>query len=83
MRQLTWNMCLLHLGQFLGVINEDRVNYTAEHDTAYHEATPEDALQHVLELSDTERLRDLGLDETALRRWADVAYGLQSMAVDY
>ncbi|KAK8127053.1 non-ribosomal peptide synthase-like protein [Apiospora kogelbergensis] len=83
MRQLTWNMCLLHLGQFLDVISDETVNHAAEHDTTYREATRDAALQHLLGLADTERLRELGLDAPALRRWADVAYGLQSMAVDY
>ncbi|KAK6863633.1 non-ribosomal peptide synthase-like protein, partial [Apiospora arundinis] len=83
MRQLTWNMCLLHLGQFLGIISEATVNETAEHDKTYREATRDAALQRVLALADAGRLRDLGLDAAALRRWTDVSHGLQSMATDY
>ena len=83
MRQLTWNMCLLHLGQFLGLIDEVIVDGTAESDAAYCKAPRAVALDYVMSLADVERLRELGLDEAALLQWADVAYGLQSMAVDY
>ncbi|KAI9691909.1 MAG: putative NRPS-like protein biosynthetic cluster [Bathelium mastoideum] len=83
MRQLTWNMCLLHLGQFLGLIDEVTVDNVAENDAAYCKAPRAVALHHVMGLAHVERLRELGLDETALLQWADVAYGLQSMAVDY
>ncbi|KAI1377950.1 acetyl-CoA synthetase-like protein [Hypoxylon crocopeplum] len=83
MRQLTWNMCLLHLGQFLGLIDEATVNETVENDTTYRNMPQTMALHHVLALADVERLRELGLDEAALLQWANVAYGLQSMAIDY
>ncbi|KAI0008246.1 acyl-protein synthetase [Xylariaceae sp. FL0662B] len=83
MRQLTWNMCLLHLGQFLGLIDEDVTNDTAENDTAYQTASRAVALSQMMALANAERLSELGLDEPALRQWADVSYRLQSMAVDY
>ncbi|GAB1314335.1 hypothetical protein MFIFM68171_04545 [Madurella fahalii] len=83
MRQLTWNMCLLHLGQFLGLIDDAVVDGIVEDKTVYHKAPRAVALRHVLGLADAERLEELGLNEAALLRWADVAYGLQSMAVDY
>lgn len=83
MRQLTWNMCLLHLGQFLGLIDEDVTNDTAENDTAYQAAPLAVALSQIMALASAERLSELGLDEPALRQWADISYGLQSMAVDY
>ncbi|ETS73699.1 hypothetical protein PFICI_14645 [Pestalotiopsis fici W106-1] len=42
-----------------------------------------DASHAVMKLADVGRFRELVLDETSLLRWADVAYGLQSMAIDY
>ncbi|KAI2464674.1 acetyl-CoA synthetase-like protein [Annulohypoxylon bovei var. microspora] len=83
MRQLTWKMCLLHLGQFLGLIDELTVDKTAEDNTTYRDAPRAVALRYMLTLADVERLHELGLDEAALSRWTDVAYGLQSMAIDY
>ncbi|KAK7741960.1 hypothetical protein SLS62_010855 [Diatrype stigma] len=83
MRQLTWNMCLLHLAQFLGLLNEATVEQMAGDDAAYRRVSRSEALHHVLALADLKRLQELGLEETELLRWADVAYGLQSMAVDY
>lgn len=83
MRQLTWNMCLLHLGQFLGLIDEETVHKMASHDTVYYNSSQSKALYHVLALADVGRLHELGLGEAELMQWADVAYGLQSIAVDY
>jgi thioesterase domain-containing protein/acyl-CoA synthetase (AMP-forming)/AMP-acid ligase II len=83
MQQLTWNMCLLHLGQFIGLIDDMTINDTVEHNAVYREASRTVALSHVLALADAERLRELGLDERAILRWADVAHSLQSLAVDY
>ncbi|KAG6355032.1 hypothetical protein INS49_004113 [Diaporthe citri] len=99
MRQLNWNMCLLHLAYFLGLTTED------SHETLqqeHHESPPgthgadgeprgegfsalgrETALSRVLGISDAQRMSELGLSEWELTRWADVAYGLQSMAVEY
>ncbi|KAM7187061.1 hypothetical protein V8F20_011129 [Naviculisporaceae sp. PSN 640] len=82
MRQLSWNMCLLHLAQFLGLVSEARVADETSSPT-YLDSAKEDALLRVMELSDKVRLLELGLGQEALTRWADVAYGLQSMAVDY
>ncbi|KAI1097620.1 acyl-protein synthetase [Jackrogersella minutella] len=83
MRQLTWKMCLLHLAQFLGLIDEATVDETAKNDTVYCDASHAMALRYVLSLAKAERLNELGLDEAALLRWTDVSYGLQSMAIDY
>ncbi|KAI1141461.1 acetyl-CoA synthetase-like protein [Hypoxylon sp. FL0543] len=84
MRQLGWNMCLLHLAQFLGLVTEEFTeNEVAEKDSAYRQASRSEALTRVLELADGIRLRELGLGPQELARWADVAYGLQSMATDY
>lgn len=81
MRQLNWNMCLLHLAQFLNLITEDAVE--DEQKVSYASHPRDDALKRVVSLSDKSRMDELGLEPQALVRWADVAYGLQSMAVDY
>ncbi|KAF4448959.1 thioesterase domain [Fusarium albosuccineum] len=83
MRQLGWNMCILHLAQFLGLIPESRVEDVLAGDSAYLDASTADALAHVLDIADTTRMSELGLGSRELARWTDVAHGLQSMAVDY
>ncbi|KAF2757493.1 acyl-protein synthetase [Pseudovirgaria hyperparasitica] len=82
MRQLSWNMCLLHLAQFLGLVT-DTVAEVMEQSSTYPGAHRDDALGTVMHATDAARLEELGLDHLALTRWADVAYGLQGMAVDY
>ncbi|KAH6845705.1 hypothetical protein B0I37DRAFT_191104 [Chaetomium sp. MPI-CAGE-AT-0009] len=85
MRQLSWNMCLLHLTQFLGLTTEAFVD--GIHDEgdrgAYRGAARGEALALVLRAADGSRMAELGLEGQALARWADVAFGLQSMAADY
>lgn len=85
MQQLSWNMCLLHLMQFLGLVN---INFaddesSAPSDFPYRKASRREALAWILQAVDASRMRDLGLGARQLARWADVAYGLQSMAIDY
>jgi thioesterase domain-containing protein/acyl carrier protein len=85
MRQLSWNMCLLHLTQFLGLTTEAFVD--GVHDEGvngtYRGAARGEALTTVLRAADGSRMAELGLEGGALARWADVAFGLQSMAADY
>lgn len=85
MRQLSWNMCLLHLTQFLGLVTaafaDEQIG--APSDSPYHRATRREVLAWILQAIDASRLRDLGLGARQLARWADVAHGLQSMAIDY
>jgi acyl-CoA synthetase (AMP-forming)/AMP-acid ligase II/thioesterase domain-containing protein len=92
MRQLNWNMCLLHLAYFLGLTAEDshqvleREHHeqgTGSRPQGFSALGRERALARVLGISDPQRMGELGLSEGELTRWADVAYGLQSMAVDY
>ncbi|KAI0111775.1 acetyl-CoA synthetase-like protein [Daldinia grandis] len=85
MRQLSWNMCLLHLAQFLGLVPAAFADgeSAAPSDSAYRRATRSEALARTLEAVEVSRMRDLGLGARELARWADVAHGLQSMAVDY
>lgn len=85
MRQLSWNMCLLHLTQFLGLVTAAFADEesSAPKTSQYHRATRREALAWILQAVDASRMRDLGLGSRQLARWADVAYGLQSMATDY
>ncbi|PHH91976.1 hypothetical protein CDD83_9539 [Cordyceps sp. RAO-2017] len=81
MRHLNWNVCLLHLSYFLGLTTEE---WTHGIETEEFRAKPRaDALAQVMHKSDKERLYELGLDDQGLARWTEVAFGLQSMAVDY
>lgn len=85
MRQLSWNMCLLHLTQFLGLVSADFADGESEApgDSTYKSGSRGEALRWILQAVDASRMCDLGLGTQQLARWADVAYGLQSMAVDY
>ncbi|KAI0173697.1 acyl-protein synthetase [Hypoxylon sp. FL1284] len=83
MRQLNWNMCLLHLAQFLGLMTEDAVEAMEQERSGFGMTTRDGALERVVGAADGGRMEELGLEEGALARWANVAYGLQSMAVDY
>lgn len=82
MRQLRWNMCLLHLTQFLGLISEGNVE-DMEQMSSFSAASKEEALGEVIRAANRDRMEELGLEVVALARWVDVAYGLQSMAVEY
>jgi acyl-CoA synthetase (AMP-forming)/AMP-acid ligase II/thioesterase domain-containing protein len=81
MRQLSWNMCLLNLAYFLELTTEEYAETIDE--VAYRAKGRQEALDQILSAADLERLQELGYDAEALLRWADVAYGLQHMAVDY
>ncbi|KAM5467370.1 putative NRPS-like protein biosynthetic cluster [Microsporum audouinii] len=82
MRQLHWNMCLLHLTQFLGLTTEEDVE-KMEQNSKFSEASRSDALEQIIHNADHHRMEELDLENAELARWADVAYGLQSMAVEY
>ncbi|KAI1379804.1 hypothetical protein F4677DRAFT_464046 [Hypoxylon crocopeplum] len=85
MRQLSWSMCLLHLAQFLGLVTAAFADEesAAPSDSPYRRATRSEALARILGAIEASRMRDLGLGARELARWADVAHGLQSMAVNY
>ncbi|RYO96765.1 hypothetical protein DL763_003041 [Monosporascus cannonballus] len=80
MRQLNWSLCLLHLAYFLGLVTEAHAH--AIEDRFSGMARP-DAMALILGVADKDRLVALGLNEAGLSSWAEAAYGLQSMAVDY
>jgi thioesterase domain-containing protein/acyl-coenzyme A synthetase/AMP-(fatty) acid ligase/acyl carrier protein len=80
MRQLNWNMCLLHLTYFLGLVSEA---YAEDMDDGYRFLSRQEATVTVLAAADKRRLVELGLDGEKLESWVNVAFGLQSMAVDF
>lgn len=81
MRQMNWNMCLLHLSWFLDLTSEDDMNNINEHN--FCAKSRDDALKLVLLAARQSRLNELGLGEAELAQWANVAFSLQSMAIDY
>ncbi|KAK3360903.1 hypothetical protein B0T24DRAFT_653011 [Lasiosphaeria ovina] len=86
MRQLSWNMCLLHLAYFLDLTTEERAD-AAEADSddgsRFRGLSRAAALEQVVAEAGAPKLGELGLTRDALARWTDVAFGLQSMAVNY
>lgn len=82
MRMLEWNVCLLNLGHFLGLISEHTSNLV-EADRAYRNLSRTQAMATLLKLASKPRWKELNLKEDFLARWADVAFGLQRMASDY
>lgn len=80
MRQLDWNMCLLHLAYFLDLISEEHAESMEDDLKTVPRA---EAMAKVLDAGDIRRLSELGLDESSLANWASLSYRLQSMAVDY
>lgn len=80
MRQLNWNMCLLHLCYFLGLITEQHADSISD---CFKHKPREDALTLILSMADKHRMLDLSLDSHQLTNWAQLTYKLQSMAVDY
>ncbi|KAI5920331.1 acetyl-CoA synthetase-like protein [Camillea tinctor] len=81
-RLLNWNVCLLHLSHFLGLITED-MSDTLEVDLAFRAVPRAEAVRRVLNIAHKSRWKELGLESDALERWVDVAFGLQHMASDY
>ena len=80
MRQLNWVECILHLSYFLDLITEAQSRVLAEE---LYLSPREEVLAHVLTHVDPRRLAELSLTPIALVNWANLAYALQSMAVDY
>ncbi|KAF9892728.1 hypothetical protein FE257_001130 [Aspergillus nanangensis] len=80
MQQLDFKECLLHLAYFLDLMTEQRARELA---TQLHKSSREEALQVVMQNASIDRLAELALSERNLDAWASLAFGLQSMAVDY
>lgn len=87
MRQLNWNMCLLNLAYFIGLISEEQAADIGEEESADEEKfnawDRRTALARIERIADESRLAELGLGKRQLAAWVNVAYGLQSMASDY
>ncbi|KAI1406895.1 acetyl-CoA synthetase-like protein [Hypoxylon sp. FL1857] len=84
MRQLEWNMCLLHLAQFLGLITESYADEQILTDQSpYRHASRDDALEIIMQLAGDVRMGELGLTVQDLLRWANVAHALPSLALEY
>jgi acyl-CoA synthetase (AMP-forming)/AMP-acid ligase II/thioesterase domain-containing protein len=81
-RTLEWNVCLLNLSHFLGLISED-VSDQYETDRGYRSVSPTEAMQIVYKMASKPRWEELDLEAASLARWVDVAFGLQQMARDY
>ncbi|KAK8042320.1 acetyl-CoA synthetase-like protein [Apiospora phragmitis] len=85
MRQLEWNMCLLHLAQFLGLVTEPYADeqVLTPNQSVYRHASRDDALETILDVAGPSRLQELGLGRRELIRWANVAYALPVIALEY
>lgn len=80
MEQLDRIECLLHLSYFLGLITAENAESLAPQ---LHQNTQKQALQYILEIADPIRFAELSLTSEAIENWAELAYGLQSMARGY
>ncbi|KAF4629773.1 hypothetical protein G7Y89_g8369 [Cudoniella acicularis] len=80
MRQLNWVECILHLSYFLELITEAQSQDLA---AEFYLLPREEVFANILTRADTRRLAELSLTPIALINWANVAYALQSMAVNY
>lgn len=78
MRQLNLNVCLLHLSYFLGLVTEEYADSVEEQ---FRELS--DAMGHLMRVADRDRMVELNLNEKKLSHWAEITFGLQSMAQQY
>ena len=81
MRQFDWVECLSHLAYFSELISEQSTSEV----TPYLRQLPsrEAVLDHLFKVSSPSRVGELALTPESLAGWADVAYSLQSRAIDY
>ncbi|KAL2816683.1 acetyl-CoA synthetase-like protein [Aspergillus granulosus] len=80
MRQLDFKQCLLHLSYFLGLMTEE---YARDLASELGDCSQEVAVDVVMQNASQARLVELALSRSGLHRWTNVAFALQSMAVDY
>lgn len=81
MQQLDWINCLLHLCYFLNLITSDQAEDMGPH--LQQNCSKEQALLHIIEVADSVRMTDLTVSKKKLENWANLSYGLQSMAQEY
>ncbi|TVY44622.1 Nonribosomal peptide synthetase [Lachnellula subtilissima] len=81
MHQLDWVECLLNLAYFMDLISD---SYAQAISPELHQmGEREQVLNYVLEVADSTRMGELGLNREKLGKWADLAMNLQSMAKEY
>ena len=80
MEQLDWTQCLLHLSYFLGLVTEKDAEAMA---SELQGQSKQQKISHVLQVADPDRWAELSLSKEAIANWADLAFGLQSMARSY
>ena len=80
MQQLDWTECILHLAFFLSLMTEDEAG---ELRSEIKTLSREDIVTRIVDRSKPGRLAELSLTQEALANWADLSYGLQSMASEY
>lgn len=71
----------MHLAQFLGLVSPEWVTSILE--ASVLPKSRQIAVGLVLDAVTPASLEELGLDSIALAGWADIAFGLSSMAVNY
>lgn len=81
MRQFDWVECLVHLAYFSDLISEESTTTVAPYMRTLSSKSAQ--MDYLLEISSPERLEELALSKANLSNWADVAFTLQSRAVDY
>ncbi|KAJ2999000.1 hypothetical protein NUW58_g140 [Xylaria curta] len=78
MRHLNFNVCLLHLSYFLGLVTEEYADLNEEQ---FREVP--DAMAQLMVVADRSRMVELNLNENKLAHWAEITFGLQNMAQEY
>ncbi|KAI3339960.1 Alpha/Beta hydrolase protein [Ustulina deusta] len=78
MQQLNFNVCLLHLSYFLGLVTEE---YADSIEEQFRELP--NAMVQLMGVADRSRMIELNLSEKKLAHWAEITFGLQSMAQEY
>ena len=80
MMQLDWTNCLVNLTYFLDLTTEQQAHQLAP--LLRMMAKPQ-AIAHVLAMASSTRVSELSLTPEGLENWTELAYGLQSMALNY
>lgn len=80
MRELDWSACLVHLAYFSSLVPEDGTDELTSRIRGLDTTT---AVDTVLSVSDPARVAELSITRPGLVTWANVAFSLQSQAIDY
>lgn len=80
MRQLDWTEVILNLAYFLDLISED---YAHEISPAMHQLSNESTLDFIISHAPPARMEEMALDKKKLATWADLAYNMHSISLDY